>query len=335
MSRKPTRVYVGRNTVQQVKPLLMRRHEIRLIAVDFRSLCGLKGITLSSAVWDTEHTEIELGTGTTTGNVAQTTITAEKPGPYWGTMVATFSDGTKIKRTWAVLVEQGFGVTGDVGGGGEGGEGGGDGQPPPWGTGDPPPEEYLGEVEFEYPLYEIVGTDLTVDVVVIRHAGPDGPASVDYETTDGTLVAGVDYVAKSGTLTWDASDVASRAIPMELLDDNAIGDFNVVLSNPVGVLIGDIGTTVIDAPGGGEVSFVEPYYVVTDDSPVVTVEIQRTNGTRGDASADYGTADDTAVAPDNYTETTGAASWANGESDIRPVHIPIHPLESEIGRAHV
>lgn len=323
MSRKPTRVYVGRNTVQQVKPFLMRREEVRIIAVDFRAMCGLKGITLSSAVWDTEYTQIELGAGTSTGNIAQTTITASRIGPYWGTVVATFSDGAKIKRTWAVLVEQGFGDTGS---------GGGD-DDDPWGSGEPPKEEYLGEVEFEYPLYEIVGTALTVDVTVIRHAGPDGPASVDYTTTNGSLIAGVDYVAKSGTLTWDALDVSNRILPMELLDDNAIGYFNVVLSNPIGVLIGDIGTTVVDVPGGGEISFVEEFYTVSDSEPVVTVEIQRLNGTRGDASSDYATEDGTAVAPSDYTETTGNVAWLNGESGAIPVQIPIAPLAELFERA--
>ena len=41
-------------------------------------------------------------------------------------------------------------------------------------------------------------------------------ATVDYATSDGTAVAGTDYTATSGTLTWDKGDTDDQVISIPL-----------------------------------------------------------------------------------------------------------------------
>lgn len=48
---------------------------------------------------------------------------------------------------------------------------------------------------------------------------PDGPASLNWHTADGTARAGSDYTASSGTLTWASGDGAPKTITVPLLND--------------------------------------------------------------------------------------------------------------------
>jgi hypothetical protein len=59
----------------------------------------------------------------------------------------------------------------------------------------------------------------TMHVQVSRVAGRNGPISVHYSTSDLDAVAGVDYRATSGTLTWADGDVGDKTIAIEVLAD--------------------------------------------------------------------------------------------------------------------
>lgn len=73
-------------------------------------------------------------------------------------------------------------------------------------------------------------------------------------------------------------------------------------------------------------------YTAYDSETYATIVVLR-NGNIGEVSADYATADDTATAPGDYTETTGTVSWPDGDIESRPVQIPIEPLEEVTERA--
>jgi hypothetical protein len=55
-------------------------------------------------------------------------------------------------------------------------------------------------------------------VFTVTHIPPLGPATVIYSTSDGTAVAGQDYVATSGTLTFGASD-STKTITVQVVGD--------------------------------------------------------------------------------------------------------------------
>ncbi len=87
------------------------------------------------------------------------------------------------------------------------------------------------------------GVTLTVE----RLFGSVGPASVDFQTTDGTALAGTDYTATSGTLTWADGDASDRTITIPITDNSTIQgsrDFSVSLSNPAGAALGRALTNV-------------------------------------------------------------------------------------------
>jgi hypothetical protein len=83
-------------------------------------------------------------------------------------------------------------------------------------------------------------------VLVERTDGTDGAVTVRYATADGTAIAGRDYIAQNGTLTFGPGEIF-KTISIPLVDNQTYGggvQFNVNLSNPAGASIGVATTTV-------------------------------------------------------------------------------------------
>lgn len=74
-----------------------------------------------------------------------------------------------------------------------------------------------------------------VTLRVSRTGGTEGAVSVAYATVDGSAVAGEDYVAKSGNLSWANGEGGTKTFTVRILDDATLDpgeSFTVVLSNP-------------------------------------------------------------------------------------------------------
>jgi hypothetical protein len=116
-------------------------------------------------------------------------------------------------------------------GGGGGGSGGGGGA----NTAGPP-----GTLQFAETSYDVAeGT--VVNIFVVRSDGDSGVVSVDYATMDGTAVAGTDYPATSGTLTYANQTSGNQTISILITDDNSAEfsqTFTVTLSNVSGATLG-------------------------------------------------------------------------------------------------
>jgi sugar lactone lactonase YvrE len=87
-------------------------------------------------------------------------------------------------------------------------------------------------------------------VVVTLSAASPSPVTVQYATSDGTALAGTDYTAQTGTVTF-APGQTSRLIPLVTLYDAtppANDSFNVSLSNPSGATIANGNAVVTITP---------------------------------------------------------------------------------------
>jgi len=74
----------------------------------------------------------------------------------------------------------------------------------------------------------------TVAIQVCRTGGTIGPLSVDYNTQDGSAVAGQDYQSASGTLSWGDGESGCKDINITLIDNNdedGTKTFAIVLNN--------------------------------------------------------------------------------------------------------
>jgi hypothetical protein len=155
-------------------------------------------------------------------------------------------------------------------------------------------------------------------------------SSIDYFTSDVTAVAGVDYTAMSGTLTFKPGE-SQHTITIPILKDTQFETspetFHVNLINPVGVTL-DSGSSV----GVGTIeSTALPPAVTIDDGSVTkptsgtinaVLTLHLSAASEVPATVNYSTADITAVAGKDYVATSSSVTFAPGEV-TKPITIPI------------
>lgn len=80
-----------------------------------------------------------------------------------------------------------------------------------------------------------------VSLIVTRSGGTAGSATVKYATLDKTALAGQDYKARTGTLSWSDGDATDKTINVRILDDALTESnevFKVRLSDATGATLG-------------------------------------------------------------------------------------------------
>ncbi len=142
--------------------------------------------------------------------------------------------------------------------------------------------------------------------------------TVDYATSDGTAVAGQDYIAASGTLTFTPG-VMQQNIAIQILDDTLTEpqeEFQLLLSNAQGATIADGSATcfIDNLAAYGQLQFASAALTVQEDVITATITVTRVNGSFGAVSVDYATSDGTAVAGEDYTAVSGTLDFADGET---------------------
>ena len=162
------------------------------------------------------------------------------------------------------------------------------------------------------------GTSI-MNLTVSLPAPNKDPVTVNFATSDGTATAGVDYVARTGTLTFP-SNVQSQQIAITINGDVLFENnetFTVTLSAPSGATIGTasaIGTitddevlglsiadaTIAESAGGSTVPMNFTVALAGASSLPVTVNFASNNGT--------------ATAPNDFTAVSGTLTFAPGES---------------------
>jgi|GEM_PF-1628498 len=76
-------------------------------------------------------------------------------------------------------------------------------------------------------------------------------------------------------------------------------------------------------PPSGTLQFAQASYPVNENAGTVTLSVTRTGGSSGAVSVQYATANGTAVAPGDYTASSGPLNWANGDTSPKPITVPI------------
>ncbi len=150
-----------------------------------------------------------------------------------------FSLKQKAHKLFAVSFIIIFGLLSIVGAG-CGGGGNGNGNNP-------------GTLHFIRTSYDVTeGTDgfvTIVNIIVNRSGGNGGVVSADYATADGNAVAGSDYTAANGTLTWPDGFSGNLTISITIIDDNTAElaeSFTVTLSNVSRATLGANSSVIVN-----------------------------------------------------------------------------------------
>lgn len=167
--------------------------------------------------------------------------------------------------------------------------------------------------------------NLTFTVTLTNPSGQT--VTVDYATANGTALAGSDYVATSGTLTFNAG-VSTQTIAVSIkgdTTDEADETFTVSLSNPVNAAISQgqaTGTILNDDPHPG-ITIGDAQIAEGNSGTrnlVFHVNLSAVSGKT--VSVNYGTADGTATAGQDYTAASGTLTFAPGIMG-RTISVPI------------
>ena len=200
------------------------------------------------------------------------------------------------------------------------------------------------------------GDEAVVFTVTLTPAGT-ATVSVSYATVDGTAVAGQDFTATSGRLTFAAGET-SRTVAVPLIDDDIEEDeaFTVVLDSPANAVVdvaegagtisdndeptvSVLGTTVVENAG-------DAVFTITFDRPAlvpITLEFATEDGTAtaGPASDSGGlTFGDPGAPAGDYVAEEGQVTFAPGQT-MRLVSVPVvddqevEPTESFTLRVHL
>jgi hypothetical protein len=150
----------------------------------------------------------------------------------------------------------------------------------------------------------------TLQFVITRTGSTAVSNSVNYASADGTAVAGSDYTAASGTITFAVGET-SRLISISTVDD-AVNEPNetmtVSLTSPTG------GAVVSPAVATGTILDNDPILPVFSISSASTTEggtlvftVTKTGATNSIATVNYASADGTASSLNDYVGTAGGS----------------------------
>ena len=176
----------------------------------------------------------------------------------------------------------------------------------------PSPCAVPGSLQFSSATYNAAENGVTATITVTRTVGSDGAVSVGYATSNGTATAGVggDYTATSGTLNWADGETTDKTFTVTVAED-ALDEtdetVNLTLSGPSGgASLGSQSTavlTITDNDTTPTLSIGDATAVTEGNSGTVnaTFNVTLSAASSQTVTVNYSTADNSAVAPGDYT----------------------------------
>ena len=161
------------------------------------------------------------------------------------------------------------------------------------------------------------GTTTASVVVSLSHTRGNQSVTVNYSTQNGSALAGTDYQAASGKLTF-ARGETSKTIPVTIIGDRVVGGdgyFLVSLQNPKNARIGDGQGTVSISDDEPRI-YVGDAYAAEGNAGTTPFEFTVSLSTAYDraVTVDYATADGSATAGSDYAAAAGTLTFAAGET---------------------
>ena len=146
--------------------------------------------------------------------------------------------------------------------------------------------------------------------------------TITYVTNDGTAtLANNDYVDNDATVTFTAGQTTKTITVLVNGDTDVETDetftVTLVMGSPAGAVVGGAkitgtGTITNDDSLAGSFQFSAPTYSVGESGPVATITVNRTGGDDGIVMVNVTTTDDTATAPDDYSDSDQVLTFGDG-----------------------
>jgi solute carrier family 8 (sodium/calcium exchanger) len=186
----------------------------------------------------------------------------------------------------------------------------------------------LARIYFNSPNVAVFENDGEVKLQVVREGNMEGNVTVWFVTSDGTALAGEDYVHTRGEVTF-APNEAMKTITIKLIDDTEYEPdeiFFVKLKIPESgrkgvsgetgqqIMNGTCTVVILNDDTPGRFQFKESQVACQESDGTVDVTITRDNGSSGEITVSYKTMDGTAMAGDDYESVSGELVFGNMET---------------------
>jgi hypothetical protein len=149
-------------------------------------------------------------------------------------------------------------------------------------------------------------------ITVNRGGATNIPASVNYATSDGTAtVAGSDYTAATGTLNFAAGET-TKTFTVDVSNDGASEaneTVNLTLTSGATTVATSLLSIVDNDNPKASLQLSSPVYDVNEANGTATVTVTLSHAVDADVTVDYATADGTAAAGSDYTDTNGTLTF--------------------------
>ncbi len=183
-------------------------------------------------------------------------------------------------------------------------------------------------VRFSAATYSAAEGTGGVTITVERIGSTAGAISVNCSTSDGTALAGADYIATTGTIYFANGDSTPKTCTIPIIDDTAVEPsetLNITLSNPVGnVYLNSPASAVLTiVDNDTSLAFSSATYSVAENAGTATITVTRTGSSAAAVSVDYATSNGSAQAGSDYTATTGTISFAAGDTAPKTFSVSI------------
>ena len=205
-----------------------------------------------------------------------------------------------------------------------------------------------GEIGFEENTYRVEEDEGVVSILVTRTGG-DGEVTARYTTGNGSATNG-DYTNVTGTIRFADGETEPKQIDIPLtadMDDEPNESFWVTLYSVTGgatlgtatatvLIVDDDGTDLPEPPDDDEptgepgvVSFTDLEVDVDETEGFVRLVVQRTEGTSGAISVDWGPMSVSARPDKDFVFANGTLEWADGEGGSKTIEVEIIDDEVE------
>ncbi len=177
----------------------------------------------------------------------------------------------------------------------------------------------LSTLQYSAATYTVPEDGRVATITVVRAGDLSLPAQVSYHTSDGTAIAGQDYDAARGTLTFEPGETV-KTFPVRIRDDDlGEGDLTVNLhltDLPPGYsLTARLNAVLTIVDNESAVAFAQSDWSVRESDGAASITVRRTGPTNTVVLVDYTTADATAVAGRDYQAAAGTLTFAEGVTE--------------------
>lgn len=176
----------------------------------------------------------------------------------------------------------------------------------------------MPEVMFSNTSYEVMENAGSATITVVL-SNPSGVISqVHYQTSDWTAIAGADYVATSGDLTF-APGETSKTFNVTILDNSLFGpqkSLNLILSNPSNVALTapEAALLINNDERMPTIQLSQAEYTAIESSGKATITVTLNPASGQTASIDYATSNGTAIAGKDYDAVSDTLTFLPGET---------------------